>query len=96
MAIFCGILLIWAAIELSTLVVYGPVYKKQLPDLSEYQLHGGDSAIIYAPDLNTPYISIVPAPILFKYYIQGTGVIIRWSKAHKQIKQKFKELKKQQ
>ncbi len=40
---------------------------------------------------NMPYISSLPASLSCKYYISGMGIIPRWSKSHKLIKQCYKE-----
>ena len=46
------------------------------------------------------YISKLPKYLIFplfcEYYIENIGMVVKWSKAHKEIEQLFKELKEKQ
>ncbi len=41
--------------------------------------------------IHGPFISTIARPIFFKYYINGYGLIWRWSKAHRMIRERFEE-----
>lgn len=82
--------------EISTLLAMGKWINKDFEiDLDEYTLNGEDNNIInnYTSWVSTPYITNVLFPILSKYYIHKIGTVPRWHPVHKQIVEKFKELK---
>lgn len=82
------------AADITAYSVYGPVYDNSNFSLDNYELNLLDKSIISdCGNFNAPYISNVPFSLLFKYYISDYGVVPRWSALHKQIKNKFKELK---
>lgn len=70
---------------------------RQLPKdfaLDEYKINSFDDDMLYKR--NSPYIEIFPfilRTIFWKYYIENYGPVWRWSKLHKEIEEKFKELR---
>ena len=79
---------------LASLVVHGYYNPKKIHQAIERELPKGvrvvdvDYRIIRVGGL--PYISTAGIGIVFKYYMSDVGVIPRWSKAHKLIKQIMK------
>lgn len=62
--------------------------------LDEYKINFLDDDMLYKP--NSPYISKFPInliTILWKYDINRYGPVWRWSKLHKEIEEKFKQLR---
>jgi hypothetical protein len=87
-------LTIWLVGEVSIIAVCGvPIPDKLVSKLLEenmkydIRLNEYNSSIIYIGGL--PYIAKAPFKILFPYYIEGLGVVPRWSKSYKLIKKAF-------
>lgn len=67
---------------------------KRFFTLCDYEINNYGINQLYK--LNSPYISIFPInlrTILWKYYIKNYGPVWRWSKLHKEIEEKFKQLR---
>lgn len=83
--------------EFSIFMSIGPITRLNSDyNIDDYSLNQFNSTIINAYDNQekTPYISTTPFPsLLFKYYIENNGIVPRWSRLHKKIDQKFKQLK---
>ena len=79
---------------ISTIIVLGfPIKESYDLNLDTYTLNSLDNSILIS--LNKPFISItstVVSRIFYKYYIHNVGLVFRWSKQHKMIEAKFKEL----
>lgn len=78
--------------ELASFSSYGPITKKTV-SLGKSRLNKLDSGIIVLP--NT-YISKNCSSFLAKYYINGIGMIPYWSKFHKKVEARHKQLLKEQ
>ena len=77
--------------EFASLLTYGWWTKRKVL-LDNRALNRYDSDILST--LFEPYISKNPFPLLSsKYHISGIGLVPRWSKFHKEIEAKFKELR---
>jgi hypothetical protein len=84
------IIFILVASEISHIVVYGGYIKNvdKYMDLNGYYLNSYDSTIL-SHGGKKPYIASTKIGILCKYYISGKGMVFRWSKLHKKIKQHY-------
>lgn len=90
-------------VELSTIIAYGKIIsskesKKYLNlNIKDLTLNSLDSRIIMLyniPELKHTFISTINTSIISKYYIDDIGIILRWSKLHKQIDYYYEELSK--
>lgn len=83
---------VFIAIELANYTVFGKYLNRNYDiNLDNYWLNSYDTSMLSA--FNMHYITNLPIPIFGKYYIGEIGIVPRWSKLHKKIKNKFKELK---
>lgn len=68
-----------------------PIKKRKLDELmlklEDYHLNPFDETILSCPV--SPYITTVSVPICFKYYVNGYGVIWRFSKYTKGLDDKL-------
>lgn len=82
--------------EIPMLITFG-VYRGPLLSVDNYTLNIGYDIMNDYSDGNwsvNNMIATVPAfSFLFKYYIGDKGAVLRWSKMHKVIEAKFKQLK---
>ena len=77
-------------------IVYGPILKDNyIPDISTWELNGYSSGIITIDkgEFKWNFITNIPIPFIIKYHMHGHGQILIWSKDHKKIKERFKQLK---
>ena len=93
------IVLVLGVVRLATYMIYGslikdevwaPILEKQISK-NQTRLNMFSSDIINIGDL--PYISNIQFDILGYYYINGVGIIPRWSKSYKLIKAEFGKAK---
>ncbi len=89
--IIVGVLSLIVLFEIITFSVYGWFIPKEIEvsfmdlDESKLRLNMFDSSILST----TPYITKLPVSIFSQYYIEGLGVVPRWSKLHKKINQYY-------
>lgn len=94
-AILILLVILFVSAEAANLICYGKyLSEKECEeylnlDLSAIRLNTYDSSILYL----SPTLSNFTFPIIFqffgKYYIYGVGIVPRWSKLHKRIKEYY-------
>lgn len=93
------LLAFWAGAELSLLCVYGLPYTQDVCldgfTKSPYKPPYAREMICNWDVPDCCYIATTPWRVLSKYYVQAHGVVPRFSKLHKKIENKFKELENQ-
>jgi len=84
------IVLILFIFELSSVIALGGYIKNvdKYMDLNGYYLNSYDSTIL-SHSGKKPYIAQTQFSMLCKYYISKRGMVFRWSKLHKKIKQHY-------
>lgn len=92
--------IIW---EFPLIASYGLPYRQKHINVSNYTLNIFDSNLMNDYSMRTMYglysnhVSTLPVPSIFwRYYIADKGPVFRYSKLHRDIKNKFKELKAKQ
>ena len=95
MEILGKLILIVLLVECATFYVFGWFISKETEkkflelDFNDFDFNSFSDSILSTD----PYISTVPLPILTKYYINGEGTILKWSKLHKKIEKHYKNNK---
>ena len=95
MEILGEIILVVLLVECATFYVFGWFISKETEkkflelDFNDFEFNSFSDSILST----NPYISTVPLPILTKYYINGEGTILKWSKLHKKIEKHYKNNK---
>jgi len=89
------IILITFILEGATFLVFGWFISKETEkkflelDFNDFEFNSFSDSILST----NPYISTVPLPILTKYYINGEGTILKWSKLREKIEKHYKNNK---
>lgn len=77
--------------ETSTFVVYGCFVSKKDTELlmnldpKNIELNAYDKSML----CTRPFITTLPFSVIAKYYINDKGIVPRWSKLHKKIKEYY-------
>lgn len=97
LAILAIMLLAILGLEIISFVVFGrgrvitsAKYDFYISSLHYYKLNPYGKDLLFS--MNKPFISGAPS-IFFPYYIHGRGVVLRNSRLHRAIKERYKQLK---